>query len=120
MSLFSTYVSSTCFGPHRSIIRRVLQAVFADLVCANMCVLLDTSSRYKVTKFSLIYLWPDECCPVLAITENKHPELEHRITATVKLVTRDVMENVWKRMKYRIDICYMAYSLERMGQISYK
>ena len=35
MSLFSTYVSSTCFGPHRSIIRSVLQAVFADLVCGN-------------------------------------------------------------------------------------
>ena len=31
MSLFITYVSSTCFGPHRSIIRSVLQAVFADL-----------------------------------------------------------------------------------------
>jgi hypothetical protein len=30
-----TYVSSTCFGPHRSIIRSVLQAVFADLVCGN-------------------------------------------------------------------------------------
>ena len=35
VSLFSTYVSSTCFGSHRSIIRSVLQAVFADLVCGN-------------------------------------------------------------------------------------
>ena len=35
MSLFITYVSSTCFGPHRSIIRSVLQAVFAVLVCGN-------------------------------------------------------------------------------------
>ena len=34
--LFITYVSSTCFGPHRSITRNVLQAVFADLVCGNM------------------------------------------------------------------------------------
>ena len=47
MSLFITYVSSTCFGPHRSIIRSVLQAVFADLVLV-IRVLLDTSSRYEV------------------------------------------------------------------------
>ena len=33
--LFSTYVSSTCFGHHRSIFRSVLQVVFADLVCGN-------------------------------------------------------------------------------------
>ena len=33
--LFITYVSSTYFGPHRSIIRSVLQAVFADLVCGT-------------------------------------------------------------------------------------
>ena len=30
--LFITYVTSTCFGLHRSIIRIVLQALFADLV----------------------------------------------------------------------------------------
>ena len=35
MSLFITYVSLTYFGPHRSIIRSVLQAVFAVLVCGN-------------------------------------------------------------------------------------
>ncbi len=29
------YVSPTCFGPHRSIFRSVLQAVFADLLWAN-------------------------------------------------------------------------------------
>ena len=33
--LFITYVSSTRFGPHRSILRSVLQAVFADLVCGT-------------------------------------------------------------------------------------
>ena len=48
VSLFITYVSSTCFEPHRSIFRSVLQAVFAD--CGNVVirVLLDTSSRYEV------------------------------------------------------------------------
>ena len=30
-----TYVCSTCFRPHRSIFRSVLQAVFADLVCGS-------------------------------------------------------------------------------------
>ena len=35
LSLFITFISSTCFGPHRSIIRSVLQAVFADLVYGN-------------------------------------------------------------------------------------
>ena len=59
MSLFITYVSSTCFGPHRSIIRSVLQAVFADLVCV-IRVLLDTSSRYltagRVEKYVCILL----------------------------------------------------------------
>ena len=34
LSLFVTYVSSTCFGPHRSIFRRVLHALCTDLVCA--------------------------------------------------------------------------------------
>ena len=35
MSLFSTYVSSTCFGPHRSIIRSVLYKLYSQaLVCA--------------------------------------------------------------------------------------
>ena len=35
---------------------RFVQAVFADLVCAAICVLLDTSRRYKVvgrSSFSL-------------------------------------------------------------------
>ena len=35
VSLFSTYVSSTCFGPHRSIIRSVLYKLYSQtLVCA--------------------------------------------------------------------------------------
>ena len=43
------YVSSTCFGPHRSIIRSVLYKLYSQtLVCAVIRVLLDTSSRYKV------------------------------------------------------------------------
>ena len=48
MSLFITYVSCTCFRPHRSIFRSVLQAVFADWYVVILCVLLDTSSRYEV------------------------------------------------------------------------
>ena len=45
---FITYVSSTCFEPHRSIIRSVLQAVFADWYVV-IHVLLDTFRRYEVT-----------------------------------------------------------------------
>ena len=36
VSLFSTYVSSTCFGPHRSIIRSVFYKLYSQaLVCGN-------------------------------------------------------------------------------------
>ena len=46
--LFIIYVSSTCFGPHRSIFRSVcLQAVFADLVCGNTRTTRHVS-RYEV------------------------------------------------------------------------
>ena len=46
VSLFSTCVSSTCFGPHPSIIRSVLQAVFADWYVV-IRVLLVTFGRYE-------------------------------------------------------------------------
>ena len=49
MSLFMTCFTSTCFGPHRSIIRSVLQAVFADLVCGNT----HSSTTYHMCKYSL-------------------------------------------------------------------
>ena len=46
VSLFSTYVSSTCFGPHRSIIRSVLYKLYSQIwYVVILCVLLDTSSR---------------------------------------------------------------------------
>ena len=47
--LFSTYVSSTCFGPHRSIIRSVLYKLYLQIWYVVIRVLLDTSSRYEVT-----------------------------------------------------------------------
>ena len=46
--LFITYVSSTCFGPHRSIIRSVLCKLYLQIWYVVIRVLLDTSSRYKV------------------------------------------------------------------------
>ena len=50
VSLFSTYVSSTYFGPHRSIIRRVLYKLYLQIwYVVLLCVLLDTSSRYGWT-----------------------------------------------------------------------
>ena len=40
------YVSSTCFGPHRSIIRSVLYKLYLQICyVVLLCVLLDTSSR---------------------------------------------------------------------------
>ena len=35
MSLFTTYVSSTCCRPHRSIFWSFLRAVYAYLICGN-------------------------------------------------------------------------------------
>ena len=50
VSLFSTYVSSTCFRPHRSTIRSVLYKLYSQIwYVVILCVLLDTSSRYFVT-----------------------------------------------------------------------
>ena len=43
VSLFSTYVSSTCFGPHRSIIRSVLYKLYLQIWYVVTRVLLDTS-----------------------------------------------------------------------------
>ena len=46
VSLFSTYVSSTCFGPHRSIVRSVLYKLYSQICYVVLLfVLLDTSSR---------------------------------------------------------------------------
>ena len=45
------FVSSTCFGPHRSIVRSVLYELYVQIwYVVLLCVLLDTSSRYKVCK----------------------------------------------------------------------
>ena len=48
VSLFSTYVSSTCFGPHRSIIRSVYYKPYSQIWYVVIRVLLDTSSSYEV------------------------------------------------------------------------
>ena len=45
VSLFSIYVSSTCFGPHRSIIRSVFYKLYSQIWYVVIRVLLDTSSR---------------------------------------------------------------------------
>ena len=44
----SRMFSSTCFGPHRSIIRSVLYKLYLQIWYVVIRVLLDTSSRYKV------------------------------------------------------------------------
>ena len=46
--LFITYVSSTYFGPHRSIIRNVLWKLYVQIWYVVIRVLLDTSRRYEV------------------------------------------------------------------------
>ena len=48
VSLFSIYVSSTCFGPHRFVIRSVLYKLYVQIWYVVTRVLLDTSSRYEV------------------------------------------------------------------------
>ena len=88
MSLFSTYVSSTCFGPHRSIISSVLYKLYSQtLVCAvtqsrfvwvigNSCILLDCitlqddtrSIQYQVHCYvrtwpATVCTEPDDCSP---------------------------------------------------------
>ena len=42
------FVSSTCFGPHRSIIRSVFYKLYSQIWYVVIRVLLDTSSRYLV------------------------------------------------------------------------
>ena len=64
------FVRSTCFGPHRSVIRSVLYKLYSQtLVCAVIRVLLDTSSRCKN------YLWMKcglaQClCVIETISDN--------------------------------------------------
>ena len=45
---YSSHVSSTCFGPHRSIFGSVLYKLYVQIWYVVICVLPDTSSRYKV------------------------------------------------------------------------
>ena len=54
VSLFITYVSSTCFGPNRSIIRSVLYKLYLQIWYVVIRVLLDTSSLYKVAINTMI------------------------------------------------------------------
>ena len=49
--------SSTCFGPHRSIIRSVLYKLYSQIWYVVIRVLLDTSSRYEVTISSPVVLF---------------------------------------------------------------
>ena len=50
VSLSITYVSSTCFGPHLSIIRSVLYKLYSQIWYVVIRGLLDTSSRYKAVR----------------------------------------------------------------------
>ena len=53
---FSTYVSSTCFGPHRSIIRSVLHKLYSQICYVVIRVLLETCSRCEVVGRTLLHL----------------------------------------------------------------
>jgi hypothetical protein len=48
LSLFITFVSSTCFGTHRSIFRSVFYKLYVQIWHVIIRLLLDTSSRYGV------------------------------------------------------------------------
>jgi hypothetical protein len=70
--------------------------------------------RFKgPNKISLIFVWPDEWCPLLVITENKHPEMEHR--SLIQLYQVPVTS--WKTSGNRRNgVSYMVYTPGRMGQ----
>ena len=59
VSLFSTYVSSTCFGPHLSITRSVFYKLYSQtLVCGNTVrttrhVQLNVSSSTRITTYQI-------------------------------------------------------------------
>ena len=61
VSLFSTYVSSTCFAPHRSIIRSIFYKLYSQIWYVVICVLLDTSSSYEVTRACAHVWWGQPC-----------------------------------------------------------
>ena len=48
--------SSTCFGPHRSIFRSDFYKLYVQIWYVVIRVLFDTSSRYEVTAYILLYL----------------------------------------------------------------
>ena len=58
--LFSTYVGSTCFGPHRSIIRSVLHKLYSQtLVCGNTRS-THSSTSYQSLQIQLVQNAPDD------------------------------------------------------------
>ena len=80
--LFIIYISSTCFGPHRSIFRSVLlQAVCADFVCGNTCrvvrtVVTHTKSAHTACNKTILKM--DQWGP-------KHVELTYVMNKTQSL-----------------------------------
>ena len=61
VSLFSTHVSSTCFGPHRSIIRSVLYKLYSQtLVCAVISVPLPHAKSAHTACTKRSWWWTDE------------------------------------------------------------
>ena len=61
VGLFSTYVSSTCFGPHRSIIRSDLYKLYVQIwYVVLLCVLLDTPKSANTACTNRSWRWTDE------------------------------------------------------------
>jgi hypothetical protein len=54
--LFTTFASSTCFGPQRSFLRSVFYKLYVQIWYVVICVLFDTSSRngwtYRVVRYN--------------------------------------------------------------------
>ena len=83
--LFITYVSSTCFGPHRSIIRSVLYKLYLQtLVCGTtvrttrhvQLLRLDVSSSTRITTYQICKYSLDKTLLMMDRWGPKHVELK--------------------------------------------
>ena len=112
MSLFITYVSSTCFEPHRSIFRRVLQAVFADWYVV-IRVLLDTSSRYEVT-WSINALIKTLCvsCWTAYILQDDTRSLQYQVKCSIFICSLEVRKTVRHNNKGKTTTTAQAWTAQ--------
>jgi hypothetical protein len=115
--LFTTFASSTCFGPHGSILRSVLlQAVCADLVCGNTRTARYTmSSCHGVVGRTAFFLQHHNSCTyrlvrVLPHTKSAHTACNKTLLRTDLWGPKHVeLTNVMNKLNHKKRLCILLY-----------